>query len=118
MYMTQEKTVLGFTEEIKIINNNITKTVISRIDTGATKSSIDTALAAKLGLGPVIGTKLVKSAHGNSIRPLVRVTIQIAGKTITSDFSITSRTHMKYPVLIGRNIIKQGFIIDPDKKRD
>ncbi len=30
-------------------------------------------------------------------------------------FSIADRAHMKYKVLIGKNILKKGFLIDPSK---
>ena len=107
-----KKTTIGLTEKISIKG----KEVIARIDTGATKSSIDADLAAELKIGPIIGTKLIKSAQGTSTRPLVEITITIAGKRIKALFTIAVRKHMKYSVLIGQNILKEGFLIDPSKK--
>ena len=88
----------------------------SRIDTGAEKSSIDMKLASELNLGPILKTKKIKSAHGTRLRPIVEVEVILAGKNMKELFSIVDRSHMKYPVLIGQNILKNGFLIDPAKK--
>ena len=111
-----DRVILGTTEEIKVTSGNNTKIIIARIDTGASKSSIDKALAKELGLGPVIETKVVKSAHGSRERPIVNVNITLCGKTITEKFTVVDRSHMKYKALIGRNILEKGFIIDPNKQ--
>jgi len=110
------KIIIGNTEKIKIIGRTRTKTVKAKIDTGATKSSIDARLAASLQLGPVVKTKLVKSAHGKSIRPIINIDIEIKGKRIKEEFTIADRNHMKYGVLIGQNILKKGFLVDVSKK--
>ena len=109
------KVVIGLAEKVKIRYDKGFKTVIAKIDTGATKSSIDTNLAAELRLGPVIKSKLIKSAHGSKLRPIIESTIELAGKRITSEFTLADRTHMKYRILIGQNILKDGFLIDPTK---
>ncbi len=109
------RTVIGLEEKVRVHNNGGKKTVIAKIDTGATKSSIDTNLAAELRLGPVIKSKLIKSAHGSNIRPIIEATIELAGKKITSEFTLADRAHMKYRILIGQNILKDGFLIDPMK---
>ena len=33
-----------------------------------------------------------------------------------SEFTIADRTHMKYKILVGQNILKEGFLVDPMKK--
>ena len=106
--------VIGLTEKV-YVHSGSKKAVTAKIDTGATKSSIDTNLAAKLKLGPVIKSKLVKSAHGSKLRPIIEATIEIAGKIIKSEFTLADRAHMKYRILIGQNILKHGFLIDPSK---
>ena len=110
--------IVGLTEEITIYGSDKKgKKIIARVDSGATKSSIDVKLAAELKLGPIIKTKLVKSAHGNTLRPVVKAKIEIAGRKITSEVTIADRTYMKYRLLIGQNILKKGnLIIDPNKK--
>ncbi|HLG23631.1 MAG TPA: RimK/LysX family protein [Candidatus Nanoarchaeia archaeon] len=109
------KIVIGLAEKVSIFHKDGKKRVIGKIDTGATKSSIDTNLAAELRLGPVIKSKIVKSAHGSKLRPIIEATIELSGKKIKSEFTLADRAHMKFSILIGQNILKHGFIIDPSK---
>lgn len=109
------KTVIGLDEKVRIHHSSGNKSVTAKIDTGATKSSIDTNLAAELKLGPVIKSKLIKSAHGSKLRPIIEATIELAGKKIKSEFTLADRAHLKYRILIGQNILKEGFLIDPTK---
>ncbi|MBI5389625.1 ATP-dependent zinc protease [Candidatus Woesearchaeota archaeon] len=112
----QERTIVGLVERVTLQTPTITKEVIARIDTGATKSSIDTTLATELHLGPILQTRIIKSASGKSTRPILEATLTIAGKKLTAEFTVADRSHMKYTVLIGQNILSKGFLIDPDKK--
>ena len=109
------RVVIGLAEKVSIEHSGGRKMVIAKIDTGATKSSIDTNLAAELRLGPVIKSKLVKSAHGSKLRPIIEATIELAGRRIKSEFTLADRAHMKYRILIGQNILKDGYLIDPTK---
>jgi len=110
-----ERTIVGLVEPIRIIQGTREHEVQARIDTGATKSSIDLSLASKLQLGPVVASKLIKSANGAKLRPMVEVTVDIHGKRTKAAFTLADRSHMRYKVLIGQNILKRGFLIDPEK---
>ncbi len=110
------KTIIGLKEHVVIFGREKEKRVVARVDTGATKCSIDAGLAKSLGLGPVLREKTIKSAHGIATRGIILARIMIAGRRFKVFFTIADRKHMKYPVLIGRNILKRGFLIDPDKK--
>lgn len=110
-----DRTIVGLTERITVFGNSH-KEVIARVDTGATKSSIDSNLAKELSLGPILESKLVKTAHGNKLRPVIRAKVRIQDKIFEMKFTLSDRHHMKYPVLIGQNILKKGFLIDPSKK--
>ncbi len=111
------KTVVGLTERIILKSSGgRSKEVLARIDTGATKSSIDVKLAAELNMGPILKAKLVKSASGTSVRPMIQCKLEIANKRVTSEFTIADRSHMKYRVLIGQNILcTNRFLVDPSK---
>ena len=113
-----KKVVIGLTEKVKIETKKGGKrTINAKIDTGATKSSMDINLAKQLNVGPVVRSRLVKSAHGNSLRPVVMPTVEIAGKKIKRQFTLANRRHLKYPILIGVNVLKKGgFIVNPSKK--
>jgi hypothetical protein len=114
--MVEKRAVIGFIEPVFVNgNNNIEKKIDARIDTGAEKSSLDARLAAELHLGPIIKRKIINSAHGKMIRPVMEATIILAKKRIRAEFTIADRGHMKYKILIGQNILKQGFLIDPLK---
>jgi len=109
-----KKIIIGLTEPITLIGEK-KKRVVAKIDTGATTSSVDLELAASLKLGPVVKTRLVKSASGSRVRPIISADVIFAKKTIKVHFTIADRAHMKYRVLIGKNILKKGFLIDPSK---
>ena len=112
------KTIIGLTEKITLNGSNGRQEMIARIDTGATKSSIDLALTSKAGLGPVVDSRLVKSAHGIKLRPVIQAEIVLGGKTIKAKFTLADRQHMKFPILIGQNILKKGFLVDPNLKHE
>ena len=112
----RKKTVIGLTEKAELIGPKKTKILVARIDTGATLGSIDKKLAKELKLGPVLRTKLVKSSHGQSYRPVIKASIRIGGRRIRARFTLANRSFLKYKVLIGQNILKKRFVIDPDKK--
>jgi hypothetical protein len=117
--MADDRPIISLMEKITVFGPEKQKDVNARIDTGAHTSSIDVKLAAELNLGPIIETKNVKSASGVGLRPMIRVRIAINGVTIESEFTIANRDHMKYSVLVGRNILsKAGFLIDPTKSND
>ncbi len=113
----KKKTVVGLVENVKVQGpTGKKKEVMARIDSGATKSSIDVKLAAELSLGPILKAKLVKSASGKSLRPVVEAIILLADGEFKTDFTIADRADMKYRVLVGQNILKKGFLIDPAKE--
>ncbi|MEM3154981.1 MAG: RimK/LysX family protein [Candidatus Woesearchaeota archaeon] len=109
------KTIIGLTARVVLFGKKGKKEVIARIDTGATKSSIDKGLARELDLGPALAHTRIKSAHGTRYRPVVTTDILIGGQLMHAEFNIAEREHMRYKVLIGQNILKKGFLIDPSK---
>lgn len=110
-----ERTILGLVGHVTLQGNNgDEKEVTARIDSGATSSSIDIQLAEKLQLGPILRTRLVKSASGVKKRSIVSAKVNIKGRVIEAEFSLADRSHMTYQILIGQNILKKGgFLIDP-----
>jgi alpha-L-glutamate ligase-like protein len=110
-----EKKVLGIIEPVKIITENTQKTVDAKMDTGAFRSSIDLNLAKELNV-PLDGDRkvFIKSASGQKFRPLVNVTLELAGRKITTDVSVVDRSHLAYQIIVGRKDLK-GFMIDPER---
>ena len=110
----KDKIIVGVIEKVVLLSRDgQNKEVEAKIDTGASKSSIDLQLASKLKLGPVITSRMVKSAHGNKLRPVIEAEIILAGKKMKSEFTLADRSHMRYNVLIGVNTLKHGFLVDP-----
>ena len=114
--MTEERVVLGLTEKVTLIGKEKEEQVIARIDSGATSSSIDMGLAARLKLSIGTKTKIVKSASGVKKRPIIKAKLKLDGSIIEEEFTLADRSHMTYPILVGQNILKKGnFLIDPNK---
>lgn len=113
--MNTNKTIIGLVEKVTVFGKDKEKEIAARIDTGATKGSIDAKLAAELLLGPIHKHKVVRSAHGRTLRPVVKIKVNLAGREIESNVTIADRSHMKYKMLIGQDML-EGFLIDPSKK--
>ncbi|MEX0668487.1 MAG: RimK/LysX family protein [Candidatus Saccharimonadales bacterium] len=111
--------------------------VKAKVDTGAYRSSLhcefieefeedgDTYLAIQttnmdgspIGDHPTTlkskGEVKVKSSNGDiQNRPLVDLTVNIAGEEHTAEFTLTNRQDMKFPILLGRKFLRGFFIVD------
>lgn len=109
------KKIIGQVEDVQIKIKNKKHTYKSRIDTGASSSSIDSKLVASLKIGPMTSVKKIRNAHGETLRPVVNILIELKGKEISTHFTVANRSKMKYKILIGRNILKEGFLVDVTK---
>lgn len=103
------KTIVGLVEEVAINGHS----ALARIDTGAATSSIDLGLASELRLGPLVAKRTIRSTHGRRTRPVVKASVAIGGRKIKASFTVIHRAQMRYPILIGRNILRKNFLIDP-----
>lgn len=110
-----EKIIVGLEEDVTLSGPHGEEHIIARIDSGATRSSIDLKLASDMKLGPIVASKLVKSANGAKLRPVIEVDVVLGGKQLKGRFTMADRSHMKYKALIGQDILKKGFLIDPCK---
>ena len=103
----------------------------SRIDTGATNSSLHCTNIEKIDdkfvkcniLGKESFTneiskiKEVKSSNGISQkRFFIKTEIIILGKTYISELSLNDRNSMSYPFLLGRDVLHENFIVDVSKE--
>ena len=62
-------------------------------------------------------TKNVKSSTGQvQERFFVLGSIEIAGLKFHTEFSLTKRQGMRYPILLGRKVLNKRFVIDTSKK--
>ncbi len=59
----------------------------------------------------------IKSSIGEKQqRYVIRTTIELFGEVMEADFSLSDRSDMKYPVLIGRKLLQGRFIVDVSRK--
>ena len=56
---------------------------------------------------------LVKSSNGQSeIRYVVKLTLTLFGNEYETDFTLSDRKAMAFPVLLGKKFLKKRFIVD------
>jgi hypothetical protein len=59
------------------------------------------------------GQKTIKNSFGEmEERYVIKTTVHIGKKKILSTISLSNRDNMRYPVLIGRRLLKGKFLID------
>lgn len=125
---TKEKIQLGAVENVVLLPWGVT--LPARIDTGAAISSLDArklaikgetvefALPEKFGGQhirlPIVKWMAVRSAEAKEKRPVVEVDLCIGSKKIRTQVNLNDRSHVKHPLLIGRNTLKHGFIVACD----
>ena len=109
----EDRKTIGYTEEVLVSGTSGTERVVSKSDTGASRTSIDTRLAAKIGAGPIKSMTKVKSGSvkGGKARPVVDIVVGIGGDRHTVAASLEDRGHMEYPLLLGRDIL-QDYQVD------
>lgn len=110
---------IGYIEEVLVMGTKGQKTVLAKSDTGATRTSIDARLAADIGTGPIKDIVKIRSGSVKSgrSRPVVDVVVGIGGTQHTVTASVEDRSHMDYPMLLGRDIL-QNYRVDVRKRVD
>jgi hypothetical protein len=61
-------------------------------------------------------TKIKRKMALSIKRPVVRLTLCMAGVRQTSEVSLADRSNFKYQLLIGRNFLSSHFVIDPGRE--
>jgi hypothetical protein len=57
--------------------------------------------------------KKIKNSFGHSEeRYLVSLEVELFGKKYISEFSLSDRTGLRFPILLGRRLLRQGFLVD------
>ena len=114
-----EQPVIGYIEEVIVTGTSGSTQTFAKSDTGATRTSIDTSLAAEIGAGPIKSMTRVKSgsSKGGKARPVVDLVIGIGGNQHTVTASVEDRGHMEYPLLLGRDIL-ESYRVDVRRRAD
>lgn len=123
--MKKSKTIIGSEEVISFPEVGI-NSINARIDTGATTSSIGVKKIEEKN-GHICCTmpnhqqicfddytkKVIKSSFGHiEERYVIRLLVNVHGRKVRTNFTLADRSKMKFPVLIGRNLLKGKFIVD------
>lgn len=127
--MAVDKPVIGAIEHVIIEPYGVK--VDARIDTGASTTSLDARnltvsqdtvtfnLSPKFGGAeiriPVAAWRHVRTAGSRERRPVVELELCIDGKRLRVWVNLTDRSDMRYPLLLGRNVITGNFIVDPSR---
>ena len=126
--------LIGRREFIDLPNLGL-KRIESKIDTGAYTASIhcETIMVHKENGKEVLyftinptqkepysfkdfNKKKIKNSFGEmEERYVIKTIISLGGKKIWSTISLTNRDNMRYPVLIGRRLLKGKFLIDANQ---
>jgi hypothetical protein len=121
-----EKITVGEVEDVVLIPWRVT--LPARIDTGAATSSLDARelivrnniavfrLPKKYGSLqlslPVTGWQKIRSADFKERRPVVEITFCMGPKLIQAQVTLNDRSTVSYPLIIGRNVLKDNFVVD------
>jgi len=128
---SEEKIAIGAVEEVMLLPWRVK--IPARIDTGATTSSLDAReLTTKDNMAsfklpaqyggielqlPIVSWKNIRSADARERRPVVELDICLGSRLVRALVNLNDRSRMKYPLIIGRNVLKENFIIDCEQER-
>ena len=63
---------------------------------------------------PVHDRRLVRSSSGHTQqRYVVLMTVSLVGRSVTAEMTLSRRDEMGFRLLIGREVLRQGFLVDP-----
>lgn len=134
--MSREKKLIGRTDVIDLPEFGI-KGIKVKIDTGAYTSAIHCSkikttiedgieyVTFHIPNSHIKGTskkrfktndfiqKNIKSSSGHiETRYVIKTKVLLFNKLINTEFSLTDRSQMKYPILLGRKLLSKRFIVD------
>jgi hypothetical protein len=137
MSSDKKLTIIGRVDRIRLVGHNA-KLIPAKVDTGADISSIwasrikeqDDHLRfvlfdkpSEYYTGEVIElsradyrlTRIANSFGHKERRYVVKLRIHLAGRSVKASFSLANRSAKIYPVLLGRRLLKDKFLVDVSK---
>jgi hypothetical protein len=131
MMSAEEKMTIGTVEDVILLPWRVK--LPARIDTGAAKSSLDAReirvredrvefkLPQKYGgmhlRLPIIDWRHVRTPEGLERRPIVELEICLGSRRFSTLMNLTDRSMVKYPLILGRNFLKENFVVDVKRQR-
>lgn len=127
----EEKIVIGGVEDVILLPWAVR--LPARVDTGAAKSSLDARelkvqndliefkLPEKYGglqiRLPIMGWRHIRTPEGLERRPVVELEICLGPKRFRTLVNLTDRSMVKYPLILGRNALRENFLVDVKRRR-
>jgi hypothetical protein len=129
-----DKVVLGAAEYVSLAQPPVT--LVARIDTGATASSLDAREPSieirdgrewvRFELGdtrnvmavPVMRwVKVVSQADTTGTRrAVVAIPIRVGSLCATTEFTLADRRHLEYPMILGRQFLRGRALVDVERE--
>ena len=136
--MMEKLDVIGRIDKIDLPEFGL-ENIPAKIDTGANRSSIHCSeifQTLENGKEEVSFHIPLDSSHGENVfhiksfykkkirsssghieeRYIIKTVIKLFGRKINTTFSLSDRTEMNYPVLLGRKLLKSRFLVDVSKE--
>jgi hypothetical protein len=126
-----DKITVGLVEDVILLPWKVK--LPARIDTGAATSSLDArelqikdnivefSLPKKYGglrlSLPIVDWRTIRSAGARERRPVVEIEFCLGPKNMRARVNLKDRSQVKYPLLIGRNALRDNFVVDCMKQR-
>lgn len=127
----EAKRVIGPTETVAIADAEIG--LVARVDTGARTTSVHAESIELMDdevrfdlvcpdgrrvpmQRPVAEVRTVRSAAGSEDRVFVELTLEHDGYAKPVLVNLKDRSHMAYPLLLGRNWLKDDYIVDVSRE--
>ncbi len=74
----------------------------------------DTSEDAVVAEAPLVDHRAVRSSSGaQRERPVVRTSMQLAGRIVPIEVTLTRRDEMGFRMLIGRQALRRTYVVDP-----
>ena len=133
----QRQAIIGRVEPITLVDFN-TRPIPAKVDTGADLSSIwaskirehndhlhftlfdetsryYTGERIKIDRKAYRLTRVANSFGDRELRYVVKLRIKLDGRTINASFTLANRGLKTYPILLGRRLLKNKFLVDVSK---
>lgn len=123
--------LIGWREDVRLPEFS-TGALIAKIDTGARTAALHADAIEIMGKrvlftlemngktkrcsAGMMGTRRIKSSNGISeLRPIIHTLIELGQHQFEVEITLTNRTDMGVPMLLGRNAIKGRFLVNPGR---
>ncbi len=134
--VSNAKVIIGRVEPVRLTPSN--KVLNARIDTGATTTSLnaldiqvytqdsrefirfridDNSSSPRISTPIFKWVKIKRHEQEPQRRPVIKMRITLGDVEQVTEITLTDRTKFSYPLLIGRNYLRNNYIVDVSKKQ-